>query len=278
MATERISSLIEVDALGIYTARLGTLSVKAYFRPVYKVDGAELRMAALMGEARVQLSRSCSNAAAFHDDVREIGKAAGIGRALVALNRGNTGVGGLAVIVPAGSQDEIEDGLLAHALHAKDELALFDEFEPARPICELPSAEIADLADIGRYAAACRRLGAGVSLGRFNGSPAAIEAVRAVCPEIVSLDMSWFNRVAASGQASKLLKPLFRSLRAAGARVHAGGLTSSAQVAAACDAGADLYCGRVLAASLPAGAFLKPPSVPLSAHTGGRHNVVQLFA
>lgn len=277
MSVERISPLIEVDALGIYTARLGTLLVKAYFRPVYEIDGAELRMAALVGEARIQLVQGCSNAADFQNDVREIGKAAGIGRALVALNRGNTGVSGLSLIVPAGNHDEIENGLLASALGAEGELALIDDFKPAGLICELPSPEFVDIPDIGRYAAACRRLGAGVSLGRFNGSPAAIEAVRSICPDIVSLDMSWFNQVAASSQARKLLKPLFRSLRATGARVHAGGLNTNSQVASAFEAGADLYCGRVLATSLPAGAYLKPSSVPLSTYIGVRSKVVQLF-
>ena len=277
MSFEDILSMIDVDQVGIHSARFGALSVRAFFKPVYCSDGTDLHLTMLVGEARVQLSAPGGKAADFHSSLNELARAGDLGRALIALNRANTGLGGLSLVLPACSQDEIESGVLAAVLDAEDELAAHDGFQPAKLICELPSPDTTCLADIGRYAAACRRRGLGVALGRFNGTQAAIEAARAVCPQIVSIDAGWFNRVTRSDQAARLLKPLFRSMRAIGARVHVGGLNTPIQVTAAYDAGADLYSGRALAASMPAGAFLKPSSVPLSTYTGRAYNVVQLF-
>jgi EAL domain-containing protein (putative c-di-GMP-specific phosphodiesterase class I) len=278
MNFEDILSVIEVDQLGVHSARFGALSVRAHFRPIYEADGDELRMTALMGEARVQLNGLGRGAADFHDGVAEIARVAGLGRALIALNRANTGIDGLSIIIPSANSEDMDDGMLGAVLDASDELACLGDVAPARLICELPAPESTGMAEIGRYASSCRRRGVGVALGRFDGSAAAIEVARAVCPEIVSIDAGWFKRVTGSNQAARLLKPLFRAIRGQGTRVHVGALTNPAHVAEAREAGADLYSGRALAGSMPAGAFLKPLSIPLETFAWRGENVVQLFA
>ena len=278
IASGDIFTLVNVDEVGIHTAHVGPFVLKSTFMPVYRVSGAELRMAALVGGARFQLAGRAVDAAAVEQlPSQERARAVELGRVLVALNRGNTGVDGLDVIMPSGDSDEMKAGSLGTVLDAGSDQVPLADFEPARLVCELPPADRTGLGSLARHAAECRRRNVGVALRGFAGTQAAMEAVRAIRPEIVAIDIRWFRQVVAMAQAARLLTPLFGSLRSMGARVHVGGLDNSSLVGAAMTAGADLLSGSALAGPLLAGAYLKPMSIPTEDFRRAADNIVPLF-
>ncbi|MEX0955970.1 MAG: EAL domain-containing protein [Rhizobiaceae bacterium] len=278
IASEDIFALVNVDEVGIHTAHVGPFVLKSTFLPVYENEGDELRMAALVGGARFQLAGRAVDAAAVEQlPSQERERAVELGRVLVALNRGNTGVDGLDVIMPSGDGDEMKAGPLGAVLDAGYSQIACADFDPARLVCELPSADRTGLGSLARNAAECRRRNVGVALRGFAGTQAAIEAVRAIRPEIVAIDPRWFRQVAAMTQSARLLPPLFGSLRTMGAQVHVGGLDNPSLVSAAMTAGADLLSGSALAGPVLAGAFLKPMSILAEDFRRAADNIVPLF-
>jgi hypothetical protein len=278
IASKDIFSLVNVDEVGIHTARVGPFLLKTTFLPAYRPDGQTLRMAALVGGARFQLAGRAVGPAAIEQLPREERlRAVGLGRVLVALNRVNTGVDGLDLIMPAGDAEELKSGMLGAVIDASGDPIACADSEPARLVCELPSPDQVGLENLARFAAECRRRDVGVAMRGFAGSQAAIEAVRAIGPQIVSIDMRWFRLVASMAQAARLLPPLFRSLRAMGVRVHIGGLDDTSLVGAALTSGADLLSGAALAAPVAAGARLGPAAIAADDYRRTSDNVVQLF-
>lgn len=274
-ATDDILSLVSVDVVGIHTAQVGPFVLKSTFLPVYRAEEDELRMAALIGGARFQLAGHAVVPSALEQMPAEHrAQAVGLGRALVALNRGNTGVDGLDVIVPA---SDTEADMLDAVLDGGAENVTCADFEPARLVCELPSADQIGLERLARNVASFRRRNVGIAMRGFAGSSAAIEAVRAIRPELVTIETRWFRQVASMAQAACLLPGLFRSLRATGASVHVGGLDNNAQIADALAAGADLLSGPALASPVPAGGFLAPMSLSVEDIQRRANNIVPLF-
>ena len=278
IASEDIFTFVNVDEVGIHTAHVGPFVLKTTFLPVYRLSGDELQMAALVGGARFQLAGRAVDAATVEQlPQAERARAVELGRVLVALNRGNTGIDGLDVIMPSGDSEEMKAGPLGAVLDAGNDQVPWADFEPARLVCELPPADRTGLGSLARHAAECRRRNVGVALRGFAGTQAAMDAVRAIRPEIVAIDIRWFRQVVAMAQAARLLAPLFGSLRSMGARVHVGGLDNPSLVSAAMTAGADLLSGSALAGPLLAGAHLKPTSIPAQTFRRGADNIVPLF-
>jgi hypothetical protein len=274
-----ISSMVAVDEVGIHAARIGPFLLKTTYQPVYRRGERSLHLAAVAGGSRFMLGgRAVAGAAIEQLPAEERDRAARLARALAVLNRVNVGVDGVAVIIPAGEGDGFDPGELETLLEDRDMLARYSDFEPARLICELPSPDSASLEELARQAAAWRRRDVGIALAAFSGSPAAIEAVRALRPEIVAVDTGWFRRIAAKAQAAQLLPSLFRSLRAVGAKVLVDRLDDAPLLAAALSAGADLLSGTVLARPVLAGTVLGEKPLPLETLPKPGDNIVPLFA
>ncbi|MBO6718364.1 MAG: EAL domain-containing protein [Rhizobiaceae bacterium] len=278
IAARDIISLVNVDEVGIHTARIGPFVLKTTFLPVYRAGGGQLRISALLGGARFLLGGEAVGPSAMEQVPPEHRRQAlELGRVLVALNRGNTGFDDVPVIMPAGESGETVADALDAILDANAEQLAGSPFEPARLICELPTADQVGLERLARSAAECRRRDIGVALRGFAGSQASIEAVRAIRPEIVAIDPRWFRHVAGMAQAARLLPGLFTSMRAAGAEVHVGGIDNPALKAAAIAAGADLLSGTSLAVPQLSGSMIEPEAIRLERATSSA-KVVPLFA
>lgn len=278
MFTDNVFPFVRVDEVGIHTAQIGPFLLKSTFLPVYRLTGNELRMAAVVGGARFQIAGRAVAPSAIEQLPREERvRAVELGRVLVALNRGNTGRDGLDIVMPGGDAEELRSGMLGTVLDAGEERIAMADIPPARLVCELPPPDQAGLEGLARFAAECRRRNVGVAIRGFAGSEAAMDAARALGPEIITIDGRWFRQIAGMPAAARLLPPFFRGLHGGGARVHIGGLDDAALVGQALQAGANLVSGAALAAPLSAGAHLGPTQISAEAFERRTDNVVPLF-
>ncbi|MAS13646.1 MAG: diguanylate phosphodiesterase [Nitratireductor sp.] len=126
-------------------------------------------------------------------------------------------------------------------------------FPPKSLVCSVQNPETCDLEAVERSLAVLRAAGVGVAMEGFGLHTETAELLERLQPRIVSVDGSWFRRIADERAALRLMRQVIESHKRRGAKVLVKGLESPAHLLAALTVGADLVQGDLLARAEEAG-------------------------
>ncbi|MFC5585514.1 EAL domain-containing protein [Nitratireductor kimnyeongensis] len=129
-------------------------------------------------------------------------------------------------------------------------------FPPSSLVCSVQNVESCEPKRFERILAVLGAAGVRLAADGFGVQGEAIDTVKRLQPSIVSVDGSWFRRVAEVDAALRLLREVIESLKGGGAEVLIKGLESPAHLLAALSVGADLVQGELLARPEEAGSIM----------------------
>ncbi|WP_367718471.1 EAL domain-containing protein [Nitratireductor sp. GISD-1A_MAKvit] len=245
---------IHADEIGLETAKFGAYRLKSLFQPIFRIGATDLVPEAadamvlplleyepvglegvfstLEPHMRGELNSLCN--------LMHIGNHHHLGSGDLplhmsfepALQSGSRGVENLALMFARSAQTGMALPSLVCSLSCGG--------ESGHPV----SNEVVETMRLG---------GVRIAVAEFGPSSSMLETIDRIQPDIVKFDARWFQRVAKSIPALRLMRQLVEGLKRAGAEVMVTGLESRAQLLAAMSVGADLVHGDVLARPQQAG-------------------------
>jgi EAL domain-containing protein (putative c-di-GMP-specific phosphodiesterase class I) len=276
---EEIDAALQVDEVGIETARYRDYLLKSAYQPIYRREGDELRPVAVEGLARPFREGAAIPPLRFFSTVPPQDRffVESVCRALHLRNYRNLGVEGLGLFFnfDQTSQATIGRSLeqIAHMAKRLREIG----FDPSLLVCEITETETLDRELLLGMTRAFRAIGARIAVDDFGAGYSTLDRILLVAPDFIKFDGAWFRQIAADGNALRLLAMLIEGLRSHGGEVLIEGIETPAQLAAALGAGADLVQGYLLARPALVGTDVDFGPLPLEQKITQKAKVVALF-
>lgn len=255
-----LAEALVADEVGIVYAPFGPYRLKAAFQPILAREGERmLRTVAVRGFCVPTLAGEPSEPerlfAALSGPERRLAEAVAV--ALPVLNQPNLGADGLDVLVdwPASLGAD-----MPLAIMAEDHGGLV---EPSRLVwClaggEEPAGEQRPLVSALRGLGSRIGVVAGLSDGRL------LDAIEGFGPGLVSLDARPWQPPGLESRLTPLLAALVAALQLEGLAAMISGIETPAQLEAALESGADLFCGPLLALPALAGTLIEEEPRPIA--------------
>ncbi|TYR30493.1 EAL domain-containing protein [Mesorhizobium microcysteis] len=268
---EQLDRGISADEIGIETARHGNLVLRSAFQLIYRRDGDTLRAVAAEGFLRPFDKGMPIAPRPFLASLKAAERAL-VERYAVALHLANhrhIDVEGLDHVLAVGIGAGFADDLPLFLVRA--------EVPASRLICTFRNPSAFAPGTLSVVARTLKALGARVAIGGLVEEQPPVGAIRSLEPDIARIDGSWFRRVAESESARRLLPDLVGGFRAQGAQVLVEGIETRHQLAAALEAGVDLFQGFLLSSPLLAGTAIDTATIDLPDIFSDEANVIPLF-